>query len=338
MRTVAMNFPILQVPRFRIHALASSCFESFHSLSRTGGNNSSFRILGCSTHGLEGEHGNRRWSRRPITTKTEGRNKKTLTSKTSNLRQEISDGSIATSNKLNINKSEISEFQRTQCCDIKQKIGESRDLFGLVTVIVFDIETTGFSRVNDGIIEIALQDLQGGENSTFQTLVNPERYVPNTTVHGISTQMVSKPGVPRMKDLIPILMQFVKSRQKPNGPVLWIGHNARSFDVPFLINEFTRCSFEIPPDWLFMDTIPLARQVIKSRGLKLPQKVSLEALREYYQIPLIGSAHRAMSDVYTLSMIVQRLSFDLKLPVSGFIEKSFSASDLSNVKKKNNSG
>ncbi|THG09585.1 hypothetical protein TEA_022255 [Camellia sinensis var. sinensis] len=299
MRTVAMNFPILQVPRFRIHALASSCFESFHSLSRTGGNNSSFRILGCSTHGLEGGHSSRRWSRRPITTKTEGRNKKTLTSKTSNLRQEISDGSIATSNKLNINKSEMSEFQRTQCCDIKQNIGESRDLFGLVTVIVFDIETTGFSRVNDGIIEIALQDLQGGENSTFQTLVNPERYVPNTSVHGISTQMVSKPGVPRMKDLIPILMQFVKSRQKPNGPVLWIGHNAR---------------------------------------LKLPQKVSLEALREYYQIPLIGSAHRAMSDVYTLSMIVQRLSFDLKLPVAGFIEKSFSASDLSNVKKKNNSG
>jgi hypothetical protein len=70
-------------------------------------------------------------------------------------------------------------------------------------------------------------------------------------------------------------------------------------------------------------------------GLKVASRSSLQALREYYQIPLVGSAHRAMSDVMSLSMILQRLTFDLKLPLSGLVERSFSASDLTNSKKKN---
>ncbi|XAR49178.1 DNA-directed DNA polymerase, partial [Bertholletia excelsa] len=242
-----------------------------------------------------------------------------------------------TSTNLNINKSEINEFQRLHYCDIQQKISESKDLAGTITVIVFDIETTGFSRENERIIEIAMQDLLGGENSTFQTLVNPERYVPNSHIHGISTPMVNRTDVPRMKDLIPILLQYVKSRQKPGGHVLWIAHNARCFDVPFLFNEFSRCFFEVPPDWLFMDTLPLAREVMKSEGLKPSSKVSLQALREHYGIPLIGSAHRAMSDVKTLSLILQRMTFDLKLPVSDLVARSFRPSDLANAKKKKNS-
>lgn len=70
-----------------------------------------------------------------------------------------------------------------------------------------------------------------------------------------------------MKDLIPILLRYVGSRQKPGGYVLLVAHNARNFDVPFLINEFNRCSVDIPPNWLFLDTLPLAREAMKSEGL-----------------------------------------------------------------------
>jgi DNA polymerase III epsilon subunit-like protein len=69
-----------------------------------------------------------------------------------------------------------------------------------------------------------------------------------------------------MEDLVPILFHYVKSREKPRGYVLWVGHNARVFDVPFIINEFRRCSTQIPPNWLFVDTLPLARQLMKSEG------------------------------------------------------------------------
>ena len=72
-----------------------------------------------------------------------------------------------------------------------------------------------------------------------------------------------------MEDLIPIFLQYVQTRQKPGGYVLWVAHNARRFDVPFLVNEFSRCSTEIPPNWLFLDTLPLARELMKSEGLSL---------------------------------------------------------------------
>lgn len=330
-----MCFSTLQVPRCRIHTLASFWRENFHGLSRRYESSSSFKLLNSKIYGLEGGH-SKKWTRRPVSTNADGRNKTTQQSKPSNITHEVLDGVVSTNTTVNVKKTEISQFQKTQYLDIQQKIAENEDLASLVTVIVFDIETTGFSRENERIIEIALQDLLGGENSTFQTLVNPERYVPNSHIHGITTRMVNRPDVPRMEDLIPILLQFVKSRQKPEGYILWVAHNARGFDVPFLIKEFSRSSTEIPPNWLFLDTLPLAREVMKSKGgSKLPSRVSLQALREYYKLPLVGSAHRAMSDVNSLSMILQRLSFDLKVSIPSLLERSFSASDLTNTKKKN---
>lgn len=68
-----------------------------------------------------------------------------------------------------------------------------------------------------------------------------------------------------MEDLVPILLSYVKSREKPGGYVLWVAHNARTFDVPFIINELRRCSTPIPLNWLFLDSLPLARQ-LKHKG------------------------------------------------------------------------
>jgi DNA polymerase III epsilon subunit-like protein len=73
-----------------------------------------------------------------------------------------------------------------------------------------------------------------------------------------------------MEDLVPILLQYVRSREKPNGYTLLVAHNARTFDVPFLLKEFSRCSTEIPSNWLFVDTLPLARELMKSKGQSLP--------------------------------------------------------------------
>ncbi|GAV79450.1 RNase_T domain-containing protein [Cephalotus follicularis] len=335
MRTVPMCISILQFPRGRFCSLANFYWENYHGLSGSGGHNSSFKLLSSQNYGLKGRH-SKGWSRRTVSTKTEGRSKTTQGGKLTDIKNEFLDGAISTSATINLNRTEIIDFPKVQLCDIQHNITEMKDLASVMTVIVFDIETTGLSRENERIIEIALQDLLGGNNSTFQTLVNPERYVPNAHVHGITTNMVCRPDIPRMEDLIPILLQYVESRQKPEGFILWVAHNARTFDVPFLIKEFSRCSYEIPPNWLFVDTLSLARELIKSGGTgsKIPSRTSLQALREHYRIPLIGSAHRALSDVNTLSLILQRLTFDLKLALSGLVERSFTASDLINLKKK----
>lgn len=214
-----------------------------------------------------------------------------------------------------------------EATDSPLKHSEGKNLSQKPIVMVFDLETTGLSYINDRIIEFAAQDLVGGRHSTFQSLVNPGCFVTNERIHGISNQMVTRSNVPRWKDLAPILVLYIKSRQKTGGPVIWVAHNGRRFDARFLVKEFNRCSLEIPSDWVFVDTLPLAREVMKLNG-SARGNTSLTALREHYGIPLEGSAHRAMSDVNTLALVLQKLSFDLKLPVSGLLQMSFKASDL----------
>lgn len=189
-----MCFSVLQGPRCRIHTLVNFWSGNFHKRSRTY--TTSSKLHGSIINGLEGGR-SKKWTRRPPTTKTEERNKVIRSSKTSSFRHEILDDTVSTFASVNINKTEISQSKNIQYSDIEKAIAEGKDLASIVTTFVFDFETTGFSRDNDTIIEIALQDLHGGENSTFQTLVNPERYVSNHHVHGITTNMVNRPEVPR---------------------------------------------------------------------------------------------------------------------------------------------
>ncbi|XP_073143888.1 exonuclease DPD1, chloroplastic/mitochondrial isoform X2 [Henckelia pumila] len=262
MRTAAMCFSLLQLPRCKIQTLANSWWGGFFKLSRTV---SSTRVL-C-TDKYELERG-QRWTRRTISTDTSG-SKEKLTRKTS-IRNEI----ISESKSIKLNTCKLE--------NIKSETDQYyNDLAKNVTIICFDIETTGLSREYDRIIEIAFQDLRGGENSTFQTLVNPEREVTNARFHGISTHMVKRSNVP------------------------------------------SRSSHEIPKDWLFADTLPLARALMKSKESKVPSKISLQALREHYNIPLVGSAHRALSDVHSLALVLQRLTYELKVPISDLIRGSF---------------
>ena len=160
-----------------------------------------------------------------------------------------------------------------------------------------------------------------------------------------------------MEDLIPLLIRYVRSRQISGKPILWVAHNGRRFDVPFIISEFQRCSVDVPPDWLFVDTLPLARQLVNPDGRhsrrdhfsdpssNFPIKTmrfllagsklasfSLDALRVHYEIPQEGRAHRAMQDVMTLSMVLQRMSFELKISVSELLREAFTASDVASAK------
>ncbi|XP_076906097.1 exonuclease DPD1, chloroplastic/mitochondrial-like [Bidens hawaiensis] len=333
----AMCFSHFQLPRCQIHTLYGSWWKKVNTFTQTQQYISNSRLLGFNIHNLQGGH-SRRWTQKSASTST---GKDVLSRKKVNISQQITDVSSLTHDNLNTGRVELGESKSVH---IEERISENKDISKNITVIVFDIETTGFRRDADRIIEIALQDLSGGENSTFQALVNPDMFVTNTEIHGITSSMLNKNGVPRMQELIPILIQYVKSRQKPAGQILLVSHNAKSFDVPFLMHEFNRCSYEIPSDWRFMDSLSLAREI---KDLKKPEGAtrlsrSLQNLREHYKIPLVGSAHRAMSDVKSLVLVLQKITCDLKLTVSCLLENySFTVSDIinnSNSKKKKNSG
>lgn len=85
----------------------------------------------------------------------------------------------------------------TRFGSLQQRIAEEKDLSKLLTVIVSDLETTGLPLVNKRVVEIAAQDQAGGENSTFQSLINPGVSLSKRRIHGIRNDMVHRPDVPR---------------------------------------------------------------------------------------------------------------------------------------------
>lgn len=193
MRRAAMCFSLSQFPRCRVHTWTNSWWESFHCISSIGRRSISSKVLAAGKHGLEGRF-NSTENRRALTTKNEGNNKASLSKRTTIRHETLNE---TTKSEVDIYSSEITEIESTQYVDIRQTIAENKDLAKLMTFIIFDIETTGLSRDHERIIEIAMRDLHGGENSTFQTLVNPGCIVSNSFVHKITTSMVNRPDVPR---------------------------------------------------------------------------------------------------------------------------------------------
>lgn len=307
-------------------SLSSVFCGNFHLLRNSLGNTCSTRLLKHHSRLIyETLLSSRRHHNRPLSTTVLARSTRKGSKQSFSNSRHLHGESVEPSTET-FKQSELEQLKSLHCYNIEEKISGIKTEWP-ATILVFDIETTGFSRRGDRIIEFAVRDLMGGKNSTFQTLVNPEQDVKNTFVHGISNRMLCRPEVPRFGELIPVLLQYVWSRQMDSKPVLWVAHNGRNFDVPFLIFEFRRCKIEMPGDWLFVDTLPIAKQLVDSKGSKL-SSVSLENLRERYKIPLTGNAHRAMQDVTTLCYVLQKLTFELKLTVPQLLEKSFRASDL----------
>ena len=63
-------------------------------------------------------------------------------------------------------------------------------------VLVFDLETSRLSYRSGRIVEIGIRRVQGGKNSCFQTLVNPEQDIPNSYIHRLRTDIVRHTDVP----------------------------------------------------------------------------------------------------------------------------------------------
>uniref|UniRef100_A0A1J3GW37 Exonuclease DPD1, chloroplastic/mitochondrial n=1 Tax=Noccaea caerulescens TaxID=107243 RepID=A0A1J3GW37_NOCCA len=318
-----MCISISQVSRFRVHLIGSSCYERVHGCLKI---NSSPRLLDVRASSVDGTKN--RWIRRNASTSTTTQGSK----RSSNAKSSVLGGAVPITRIIDAESvTKIQQpFETPQ-----QRLAKNKDLSNLLTVIVTDLETSGLSRVKSRIIEIAAQDLAGGVNSTFQTLVNPGVPIFNANIHGIRNDMVCRPEVPRMEELIPIFLRYVESRQKPGGYVIIVAHNGKTFDFQFLINEFSRCSFEIPDNWLFFDSLPLARDCMKSVEAEVKLKATLSALGDYFNLSRDGEAHRALSDVLLLSQVFQRLTINQKLSLSDLVLRSYTVSDLTSAMAKN---
>jgi DNA polymerase-3 subunit epsilon len=162
------------------------------------------------------------------------------------------------------------------------------------TFICMDCETTGLDVDKDRIIEIAITKFTFNEIlEEFETLVNPEKPIPEESIkiHHITDEMVQH--APLMKDVLPRALEMI-------GNHIIVGHGVK-FDVDMVRKAAERVG--VPTKIAhnpMLDTLRMARLYGES-----PIN-SLEQLRKHFNIEEEG-AHRAMSDVIVNMNVFKQL-------------------------------
>lgn len=149
------------------------------------------------------------------------------------------------------------------------------------TYVVFDIETTGFSPVNNRIIEIGAVKVQGEKIlDRYSTFVNPDVPIPFEIekLTGINDAMVA--DAPDISEVLPQFLEFCE------GAVL-VAHNA-SFDMSFIVENSIRQGY--PTDYTYVDTMMISRVLLPHQN-----KHTLDALCKTFGVSL-ENHHRAVED------------------------------------------
>jgi DNA polymerase-3 subunit epsilon len=128
--------------------------------------------------------------------------------------------------------------------------------------VVIDVETTGFSPArHDRVVEVGLVqvDQAGAIEDHWHTLINPQRDMGATHVHGITAADVL--GAPTFREIAPKLLRTVAGRTL-------VAHNAR-FDLTFLEAELARAGFPIVAGTPYLCTMEWSSRFLRGTSRKL---------------------------------------------------------------------
>ncbi|MFQ9753115.1 MAG: PolC-type DNA polymerase III [Coprococcus sp.] len=204
--------------------------------------------------------------------------------------------------------------------DIKNIVTDSRGQSLDSTFVVFDIETTGFSAVNDRIIEIGAVKVENGMiTEKFSEFVNPERPIPFEIekLTSINDRMVE--DAPNISVILPKFMDFC-------GDFVLVAHNA-DFDTGFIRHN---CEvLGLPYDYTYVDTLGIARSFLE--GLK---NYKLDTVVEAMGCTL-ANHHRAVDDAgATADVFVRFLERFKKKNIRDLDElNTYSAMSVDAIKK-----
>lgn len=132
----------------------------------------------------------------------------------------------------------------------------------MIGYVVVDLETTGFSPTRqDRVVEIGVVavDLRGGIEDRWCTLVNPERDMGATHVHGITAADVL--SAPTFRQIAPRLLEATAGRTL-------VAHNAR-FDLSFLQAELARAGYNLEPGTPHVCTMEWSTRFLHGTSRKL---------------------------------------------------------------------
>ena len=171
---------------------------------------------------------------------------------------------------------------------------------------VVDLETTGLSN-QDRIVEIGVVLLRPDftVERTWETLIQPERDIPNSYIHKITATDVV--DAPLFCDVAPYLGSLL------NGRTL-VAHNA-SFEHRFLTNEFARAGAEDGLcEWL--DTMRLTKQYMGVS--KLSEALDIARIRNRF-------AHSALADAEATAELLRYLCVGNGVDVEKYPSATFTS-------------
>lgn len=165
--------------------------------------------------------------------------------------------------------------------------------------ICLDCEATGLDVESDEIVELAIVKFNFQEIlQTFDTLVDPERSIPEESiaVHNITNDMVQ--GKPKIKSILKEAFDLI-------GNHVIVGHNI-GYDLQMLMQAAKKRNIPCPINLDHtIDTVRLARLYGQS-----PTN-TLEDLRKHFNIEEEG-AHRALNDVIVNIQVFKELSREFR--------------------------
>ena len=172
--------------------------------------------------------------------------------------------------------------------------------------VVFDIETTGFSLVNNKIIEIGAVKVSRGEiTDRFSAFINPEVPIPFEIekLTGIRDDMVM--DAPKIDVVLPQFLEFCKD-------TILVAHNA-NFDMSFIMENCDK--MQIPHDFTYVDTVGIARVLLPGQA-----KHTLDAVAKTLGVSL-ENHHRAVDDAEATAEIFVKFLSMLKKEGADTLQK-----------------
>ena len=163
------------------------------------------------------------------------------------------------------------------------------------TYVVFDLETTGFSPVNDRIIEIGAVKIEHGEiTDRFSSFVNPKVPIPFRIEQLTSIKDDMVIGADTIEDVLPRFLEFIGS-----DDTVLVGHNVE-FDVSFIRENMKRILGR-KLEYTYIDTLNLSRMLITGH-----KKYTLDAVAKMLNV-VLESHHRAVDDAECTAHIYLKL-------------------------------
>lgn len=189
-----------------------------------------------------------------------------------------------------------------------------------------DTETTGLDLMQHEIIEVGMLRVEVDKNFNYSSMKCYEAKIKPQYIRRASPQALKVNGYTKAKwsKTVPrsVVAQQIKEWVEDCNYV--VGQNL-VFDYNFINQFFDRMNCERPKYPKYFDTKYMADKLVKEGKLK---RTGLDYLCENYNIPSIGRAHTALTDVLRTFELFKKLkletkpeSLSFKKPYDPFVEQ-----------------